>query len=151
MTGDGPRDLLSDVPGLACWLTTNELRCRADEPTLHALRRTREAILTAVRTGSTDVADLNDVLAHGRIRRTLTPAGPADIPEIPATEWLPGWLAADNLLQLLADAPHRIKQCDHPRCILFFHDTSKNGTRRWHSMATCGNRVKAARHQAKKP
>jgi predicted RNA-binding Zn ribbon-like protein len=34
--------------------------------------------------------------------------------------------------------------------VLFFYDTSKNGTRRWHSMATCGNRTKAARHYARK-
>ncbi|WP_319942544.1 CGNR zinc finger domain-containing protein [Nocardia aurantia] len=152
MTADEPQDLLHDVAGLDSWLTTNTLadRCRSDEPTLRALRHAREAILTAVRIGSTEFDDLNDVLAHAHIRRTLTATGPVDVPEVPATEWLPGWLAADNLLHLLADAPHRIKKCDHPRCILFFYDTSKNGTRRWHSMSTCGNRVKAARHQAKK-
>ena len=62
---------------------------------------------------------------------------------------LPGWLAADDLLRLLAVAPGRIKQCAHEHCVLWFHDTSKNGTRRWHSMTTCGNRAKARRHYAR--
>ncbi|MCX4094997.1 CGNR zinc finger domain-containing protein [Nocardia sp. alder85J] len=149
MTTDGPQDLLRDVAGLSCWLSTNGLAGPADEPTLHALRTTRDAIRAAVHGESIEA--LNEVLDRGRIRRTLTATGPADVPEIPAPEWRPGWLATDNLLHLLTEAPHRVKQCDHPHCILYFYDTSKNGTRRWHSMATCGNRVKAARHQAKKP
>jgi predicted RNA-binding Zn ribbon-like protein len=30
--------------------------------------------------------------------------------------------------------------------LLHFYDTTKSGTRRWCSMAVCGNRAKAARH-----
>ncbi|WP_131727654.1 CGNR zinc finger domain-containing protein, partial [Mycobacteroides sp. H070] len=74
---------------------------------------------------------------------------PVNTAEVPESHWLPGWLAADNLLTLLSDSSDRIKQCAHPHCVLFFYDTSKNGARRWHSMATCGNRAKAARHYAK--
>ncbi|WP_369640625.1 CGNR zinc finger domain-containing protein, partial [Nocardia sp. JMUB6875] len=76
--------------------------------------------------------------------------GPASTPEVADPARLPGWLAADNLLHLLASTPDRIRQCAHPDCVLFFLDTSKNGTRRWHSMTTCGNRAKATRHYAKK-
>ncbi len=150
MSALGPQDLLTGVPGLACWLTANDLaeRCAADEPTLRALVTARAAIERAVREEAPD--DLNRVLDHGRIRRTLTGDGPADLPDVPEPEWLPGWLAADDLLRLLADSPGRIKQCAHPHCVLYFYDTSKNGTRRWHSMATCGNRAKAARHHARK-
>lgn len=75
---------------------------------------------------------------------------PWTLPTSPIRHGSPAWLAADNLLSLLATAPDRIRQCAHPDCVLFFYDTSKNGTRRWHSMATCGNRTKAARHYAKK-
>ena len=42
--------------------------------------------------------------------------------------------------------PRRIRQCLSDRCVLWFLDTSKSGRRRWCSMATCGNRAKAARH-----
>ncbi|TLF79413.1 CGNR zinc finger domain-containing protein [Nocardia cyriacigeorgica] len=147
---DGPQDLLTDVAGLRIWLETAELtgRARADAATLDAVRAARAAIYDTVRHGRRDA--LNEVLDHGRIRRSLADAGPLDTPEIADPAWLPGWLAADNLLNLLATAPDRIRQCAHPDCVLFFYDTSKNGTRRWHSMATCGNRTKAARHYAKK-
>ena len=37
-----------------------------------------------------------------------------------------------------------IRKCENPDCILFFHDTSKNHTRRWCSMGLCGNRAKVS-------
>lgn len=47
-----------------------------------------------------------------------------------------------------------IRKCENPVCPLFFFDTSKNHTRRWCSMAICGNRMKATafyqRHRKKK-
>lgn len=147
--GDEPGDLLDDIDGLRLWLDLLGLadQVPADEHTLQALRTARDAIHAAVTTG--EYAAVNQVLAHGRIRRELTGEGPREVPEVADPAWLPGWLAADDLLRLIAEAPHRIRQCAHPDCVLFFYDTSKNGTRRWHSMATCGNRTKAARHYAK--
>jgi len=152
---NGPQDLLTDVDGLEIWLASAGLtgRAFADEPTLDAARVARAAIHDVVVRGAGDArarAALEVVLAHGRIRRTLTADGPATEVEVDDPAWLPGWLAAENLLELLAEAPHRIRQCAHDRCILFFYDTSKNGTRRWHSMSTCGNRAKAARHYTRK-
>ena len=147
--GAEPGDLLADLDGLRTWLELLELadRVPADEHTLTALHTARAAVHDAVTRA--DHTALNRVLDHGRIRRELTDEGPRDIPEVDDPVWLPGWLAADNLLHLITEAPHRIRQCAHPDCVLFFYDTSKNGTRRWHSMATCGNRTKAARHYAK--
>ena len=37
-----------------------------------------------------------------------------------------------------------IKKCESADCVLYFYDTSKNHSRRWCSMAACGNRAKAA-------
>ncbi|WP_225726546.1 MULTISPECIES: CGNR zinc finger domain-containing protein [unclassified Nocardia] len=149
--GDGPQDLLTGVDGLTIWLRSTGLdgQATADARTLDAVLAARTAIYDTVRHANHTA--LNDILERGRIRRTLTDSGPVDIPDIPDPAWVPAWLAADSLLQLLATAPGRIRQCAHPECVLFFYDTSKNGTRRWHSMATCGNRTKAARHYAKKP
>ena len=150
MSPEGPRDLLVDVDGLRRWLKTNGLdrRCDTDEQTRLALVRAREAVLRVVADG--DPRELNAVLEQGRVRRALGPAGPHDEVEVARPEWLPGWLAAEDLLRLVAEAPGRIKQCAHEHCVLWFYDTSKNGARRWHSMATCGNRAKAARHYAAK-
>jgi predicted RNA-binding Zn ribbon-like protein len=36
-----------------------------------------------------------------------------------------------------------VKKCEDPGCIRFFYDTTKNHSRRWCSMDTCGNRAKA--------
>jgi hypothetical protein len=55
-------------------------------------------------------------------------------------------LAAANLLDLLDASPDRVKHCENPDCVLWFFDTTRNGTRRWCSMAVCGNRMKARRH-----
>ncbi|AYM42725.1 CGNR zinc finger domain-containing protein [Mycobacteroides chelonae] len=149
MSGDGLQDLLSTLDGVRIWLRTNNIhdRCTANEKTQEALLFARDAIYRAVKDDQRD--EINAVLSHGAIRRSLTPDGPVNTAEVPESHWLPGWLAADNLLTLLSDSPDRIKQCAHPHCVLFFYDTSKNGARRWHSMATCGNRAKAARHYAK--
>jgi predicted RNA-binding Zn ribbon-like protein len=37
-----------------------------------------------------------------------------------------------------------LKKCEGPDCVLYFYDTTKNHSRRWCSMAACGNRAKAA-------
>lgn len=39
-----------------------------------------------------------------------------------------------------------IKKCGNPACVLYFYDTTKNHTRNWCSMQTCGNRMKVAAH-----
>lgn len=45
---------------------------------------------------------------------------------------------------LLANADNaRVRPCGGADCILWFHDTSKSGTRRWCTMEICGNRAKA--------
>jgi predicted RNA-binding Zn ribbon-like protein len=148
MSADGAQDLLADVSGLRCWLAANDLqdRCRVDEKTRVALVRVRDAVQSVIADESAE--GLNEVLDHGRVRRSLGASGPQADVEVGRPEWLPGWLAAEDLLRLLAEAPDRIKQCAHEHCVLWFYDTSKNGTRRWHSMTTCGNRAKAARHYA---
>ncbi|MFC8344664.1 CGNR zinc finger domain-containing protein [Streptomyces sp. NPDC057280] len=143
------QDLLRDGDGLAVWLAANALdgRFAADAPTLRHTLQARDALRKAVDGGET--APLDAVLDHGRIRATLTAEGPGEAPEFRDPAWGPAWLAARNYLQLLATAPDRIRGCAHEACILHFFDTSRNGTRRWCSMAACGNRAKASRHYAR--
>jgi predicted RNA-binding Zn ribbon-like protein len=42
--------------------------------------------------------------------------------------------------------PSLIRKCESPDCVLYFYDRSKNHSRRWCSMSSCGNRAKAAAH-----
>ncbi|MFG3494151.1 CGNR zinc finger domain-containing protein [Streptomyces sp. NPDC047928] len=148
-----PHDLLTDTDGLAVWLTSAGLAARftADAPALEHTRAAREAIAAVVDApGDPDgTALLNAVLDRGRIRATLTPGGPGEEPEFPDPSWGPAWTAARDYLDLLRTAPDRIRACAHEACVLHFFDTSRNGTRRWCSMAACGNRAKASRHYAR--
>jgi predicted RNA-binding Zn ribbon-like protein len=147
ISATGPRDLLSDTDGLAVWLHSAGLdrEWSAGAPELAALRQARDA-LVAVVTDPADAGPLNEVLDHGRIRRTVVDGLPADQVEIADPAWGPAWLAADDFLRLLRERPDRIRECANPECILHFYDVSKNGTRRWCAMAACGNRTKSARH-----
>lgn len=43
--------------------------------------------------------------------------------------------------------PARLRRCASDSCGLWFLDSSKGGRRKWCSMATCGNRAKAAAHR----
>ena len=51
--------------------------------------------------------------------------------------------------ELNRDQPGRLRPCANSECRLFFVDRSRPGTGRWCSMAVCGNRLKARRHQAR--
>ncbi|WP_432116094.1 CGNR zinc finger domain-containing protein [Streptomyces sp. S1] len=147
------RDLLTGVEGLAVWLAAHGLEGRfaADATTLRHTLAARNALAALVdRPGDPDAAARVDaVLGHGRIRATLTAEGPGEEAEFADPAWGPGWTAARAHLDLLRTAPDRIRACAHEACILHFFDTSRNGTRRWCSMAVCGNRAKASRHYAR--
>jgi predicted RNA-binding Zn ribbon-like protein len=54
------------------------------------------------------------------------------------------WSAAELLT---AEELHRVHECAGYDCGWLFLDMSKNGSRRWCSMETCGNRAKARRHR----
>ena len=65
----------------------------------------------------------------------------------------------DDALARLADPivheisggrPDRLRVCADDSCRWIFYDASPTGRRRWCSMASCGNRAKAARHRARK-
>ncbi|MFJ9961683.1 CGNR zinc finger domain-containing protein [Streptomyces avermitilis] len=144
------QDLLTDTDGLAVWLAANALDFPADDTVLRHVLQARDALAAAVDGSLGEGAGRVDaVLGHGRIRATLTTEGPGESVEFEDASWGPAWLAARDYLELLTTAPDRIRRCAHDTCILHFFDTSRNGTRRWCSMAACGNRAKASRHYAR--
>lgn len=65
-------------------------------------------------------------------------------------EQLKSWIAELIVEFLCSQDLQWIHQCENPDCILFFYDNSKNHKRRWCSMKTCGNRMKAAEFYRKK-
>jgi predicted RNA-binding Zn ribbon-like protein len=61
----------------------------------------------------------------------------------------PALLLAQSALDLLlAEDTPRLHACASDTCRWLFLDTSKNRTRRWCDMKTCGNRAKARRYNA---
>lgn len=150
--GGAHHDLLDSLDGLVQWFDESGLApCfDAGAAALDHLLTTRDALARLVEDprapGAT--ADLNAVLVHGRVRRYLDQGGPASTVEFETPSWGPAWIAAADFLDL-RERSDRIRSCANPGCILYFFDTSKNGTRRWCSMSGCGNRAKAARHHAR--
>jgi len=62
----------------------------------------------------------------------------------------PLWLLAQSAADLLlSDQVTHLRGCASETCRWLFLDTSKNHTRRWCEMKTCGNRMKARRFQAR--
>jgi len=61
-----------------------------------------------------------------------------------------GKLAMDFADFLGTYEPHRLRHCGNPECSMVFYDSAKNGTRRWCSMESCGNRHKVRAHRARR-
>jgi predicted RNA-binding Zn ribbon-like protein len=159
-----PRDYLADVGaalrfGLASRaLTPREARRLAAKPAASELRRLRELrarleriFRAAIVRRAPLVGDLNalskdaaDAARAARLRRakqqvvrevTLDAAGSATL----------RWRVVEAALALLTSERFRsVKTC--PACGWFFLDTSKNKSRRWCSMTTCGSNAKARRY-----
>jgi predicted RNA-binding Zn ribbon-like protein len=147
-----PVDLLATPDGTRTWLAAADVAGTPGHGTRQALIAARQAIRDVLTDhGTTAARDrLNAVLSHGRLRLSLGPGmTPAQTLEVDDPAWQPAVTAAANLLDLLGRAPDRIRRCQHPACVLWFLDTTRSGTRRWCSMATCGNRAKAHRHYAR--
>ncbi len=144
VSGDGPQDLLAEEAGTRLWLSEHGFAAPADAAARRALRETREAIRALARDRDS-VAGINAVLARGAQRPVLHVGG-AEIEVDAAAAWRVPWTCAAAMVALLEERGERIRGCANPECILWFLDTSRPGTRRWCSMAACGNRDKAIRH-----
>jgi predicted RNA-binding Zn ribbon-like protein len=138
-------DLLATAESARAWAAAAGLAVTLDQAGLSALRQARSAVRDALEGRGT--APLNAVLDKGRVRLSVSDTlAPTRTLQADETAWQPAVLAATNLLDLLETAPDRVKRCENPGCVLWFFDTTRNGTRRWCSMAVCGNRMKARRH-----
>ena len=169
----GPVDLLPDYAALTRWLAAAGLATEREAQALRdrwaqaaqaaralaEVKRLRAAllgILTALQSGEpvrpSWLKELNSSLARARVRPTVewdarsrrfarhgsrSDEGAATAP-VRVAEAIATLLAAKDL--------SRVRKCENPACVLWFYDTSKNHTRRWCSMETCGNRAKVAAH-----
>jgi predicted RNA-binding Zn ribbon-like protein len=59
-------------------------------------------------------------------------------------------VARDAAVFLTSANLSRLRTCENARCPWVFHDGTRSGTRRWCSMAVCGNRAKVRRYYARR-
>jgi predicted RNA-binding Zn ribbon-like protein len=151
----GAVDLLADPEALDRWLRLSGwLRRDPTEPagiaTLAWVHRLRAALSEALVAGADRPVRLhavNDAL-QDRARPVVTADGRIDLLGDDAQAQLRLDLTGLAAGALALD-PARVRRCAGAHCVLVFFDTSRSGTRRWHDMATCGNRAKAATHHAR--
>lgn len=150
-------DYLADSDGILAWagqagLVAPEERfppaaCQQLVAEVHALRRAIEEAAVAIVGGEepprTALAVIRDHAARNLADATLSGAptrlGFSGIARICGPI---AWAAFDLLR---GDELARLKQCPPEDCRWLFIDRSKNGSRRWCEMATCGNRAKKLR------
>ena len=136
------QDLLSDRDKAQAWLS----EIRPDGPRLDdvlALRDLRASMQRLVR------GEEATLLGSVEIRVD------ADNATVTPTERGVGWLraaiTAECLLSRALGTWPRLKLCRNVRCPVAFYDGSRNGSRLWHDVATCGNaanvRAFRSRHQ----
>jgi predicted RNA-binding Zn ribbon-like protein len=103
---------------------------------------------------SNDLARLNALVQEATTHRQLVPTGNTF-----HWEWKPDgegseiilWEVAFAAAELLtSDKAVWVRECEDDRgCGYLFIDMSKNHSRRWCSMESCGNRAKARRHYSR--
>ena len=171
-----PRELLNSYSDLLLWgqgaqiLTEDEAERLREE----AARHTREAkavlqraidlrealyrIFFAVARGSSpekvDLSTLNTEFSEAMSQACIVPAKDSF-----ALDWTGKEKALDRMLWTLARSAadlltsaelDDVRVCAADDCNWLFLDTSKNHTRRWCDMKSCGNRAKARKHYTQK-
>lgn len=91
---------------------------------------------------------VNAILARGQVALTRTEQGTLKVVmqvRDPEQESILVPIAC-SALQFFTEADwQRLHQCKHDRCIVFFYDTTRSGTRRWCS-PECMNRARSIAH-----
>jgi predicted RNA-binding Zn ribbon-like protein len=150
-----PVDLLGDAAALERWLHDAGLgRVHAGAAALREAKRLRAAlreIAGALADGNPPrraaVHLLDQELRRGNGSLSLRAAERAFAVEFEPRHPDARFLLARAATTFLSSAdPARIRRCGGTNCVLFFYDATKSATRRWCSMAGCGNRMKAALH-----
>ncbi|MFC0435175.1 CGNR zinc finger domain-containing protein [Kutzneria buriramensis] len=111
--------------------------------------------------GLADLRELRDTLQRlvrgepaaftGAIKITIDGEEAKATPTANGTAWLRAATAAECLVARATGTWPRLKLCRNPRCPVAFYDRSRNASRVWHDVATCGNaanvRAFRSRHQ----
>jgi predicted RNA-binding Zn ribbon-like protein len=152
-------DSLADAAAVNPWIAAHtELEVAADAAPgaadhrrLLALRETLRELLhtnTGAASAGLDLSPLRNAAERSRYHAGLSPEGMvcvnADGDPVAAFE--SRLLLAMELVQMLGAWP-RLKACAAESCQWAFYDASRNRSRTWCSMESCGNREKTRRYR----
>lgn len=145
-------DELSTPAALAAWLEAHGLLRggSAEAADLHAARRLREAIRglllenNGMNVRKESATTLTRAAVRARLALRFDPVGGASLePGAAGVEGALGRLVAVVAAAMADGTWSRLKACQADRCGWAFYDHARNRSRRWCSMAVCGNRTKA--------
>ena len=150
-------------PGAGAILLTLADQQRADAATVYnaaialreAIYRTFHTINQATAPSSADLVLINQHYRNAANQLELVASDNTfgwRWSTLTATLDAPLWPVAWSTVELLTSPwLTRVKVCEDTRgCGYLFIDTSKNRSRRWCSMESCGNRAKVQRHRARR-
>ena len=144
-------DELSSPDALAGWLEAYRLGGgSAGSADLHGARRLREAIRglllenSAMNVREESALTLAQAAERARFAVRFDPAGTMTLePRAAGVDGALGRLVAIVAGAMADGTWSRLKACQADRCGWAFYDHARNRSRRWCSMAVCGNRTKA--------
>lgn len=117
-----------------------------------ALHHCLRAIARGEQAPEASIAVINSAITEAPLAFILAPRADGIALTIPASPY-PDLLrpVLRSLLHLLSsDDLARLRECAGERCGRLYLDHTRNGSRRWCDMETCGNRAKARRHQSRR-
>ncbi len=119
-----------------------------------ALYRIFGGLAAGRRPSSADLATLNAALPAALAQLYVVPEHDqfawAWAGDAAALERLVWPVARDAAVFLTSARLSRLRTCANPRCRWLFVDVTRNGMRRWCSMAVCGNRAKVGRYRQRR-
>lgn len=156
-------DLLETVVTAEEWLTSSlatlstvdssspPLPHPLDTRGLGRLRSLREDLRTALATGHGD--EPSPAVPVPSVQTTATvsvdPSGARLLPRGTGVELLRSYILIQLAAATYADTMRRLKVCANPRCRGAFYDRSKNCSRLWHDVTTCGNTQNVRAYRAR--
>jgi predicted RNA-binding Zn ribbon-like protein len=158
----GDRELLPGPEELRTWCRVAGLPRPEGEVTPDLLTRTRvlrEAVYGLARArvegtapASADIAAVNAAALASPPTALLGPDGLTALPrEHAPLESILALLARDAIDLFTGPYALRIRKCLAHDCSLFFVDRSRPGSRRWCTMATCGEKASSATYRKRHP
>lgn len=148
------RDDLDSVVRFRGWLMANSRAAAGDavtEAELQFARDLRDALRDEVRTrAAVDRARLNALAAQVPLTARFTTDGQALEPGAAGVRGVLGEVLAAAVLADRDGIWPRLKICREARCQVAFYDRSKNSSRCWCSMSSCGNRNKTRAYRGRR-